>query len=102
MKSTKTKQVMIRLLVTLDWDFYSAFMVADKVTIDTLSYKEGAKAVKWSSDGGTEYEMGESDRTERGTSITLYLNDESHEFANAYRVREYLKSIVPLCLWRSF
>lgn len=71
--------------------FYSAFMVADKVTIDTLSYKEGAKAVKWSSDGGTEYEMGESDRTERGTSITLYLNDESHEFANAYRVREVLE-----------
>ena len=71
--------------------FYSAFMVADKVTIDTLSYKEGAKAVKWSSDGGTEYEMGESDRTERGTTITLYLNDESHEFANAYRVREVLE-----------
>ena len=71
--------------------FYSAFMVADKVTIDTLSYKEGAKAVKWSSDGGTEYEMEESDRTERGTSITLYLNDESHEFANAYRVREVLE-----------
>ena len=71
--------------------FYSAFMVADKVTIDTLSHKEGAKAVKWSSDGGTEYEMGESDRTERGTSITLYLNDESHEFANAYRVREVLE-----------
>lgn len=71
--------------------FYSAFMVADKVIIDTLSYKEGAKAVKWSSDGGTEYEMGESDRTERGTSITLYLNDESHEFANAYRVREVLE-----------
>lgn len=71
--------------------FYSAFMVADKVTIDTLSYKEGAKAVKWFSDGGTEYEMGESDRTERGTSITLYLNDESHEFANAYRVREVLE-----------
>lgn len=71
--------------------FYSAFMVADKVTIDTLSYKEGAKAVKWSSNGGTEYEMGESDRTERGTSITLYLNDESHEFANAYRVREVLE-----------
>ena len=71
--------------------FYSAFMVADKVTIDTLSYKEGAKAVKWSSDGGTEYEMGESDRTERGTGIALYLNDESHEFANAYRVREVLE-----------
>lgn len=71
--------------------FYSAFMVADKVTIDTLSYKDGAKAVYWECDGGTEYTLEESDRTERGTEITLYLNDESTEFANEYRAREVIQ-----------
>ena len=71
--------------------FYSAFMVADRVTIDTLSCQEGAKAVHWESDGGTEYEMGDSDRTEVGTTITLYLNEDSVEFSNEYRAREVLE-----------
>lgn len=70
--------------------FYSAFMVADKVSIDTLSYKEGAKPIHWVSDGGLEFEMGEGNRASRGTSITLYLNDNCHEFANEFRVREIL------------
>ena len=68
--------------------FYSAFMVADRVTIDTLSYKEGATAVHWECDGGTEFDMSDSDKTERGTTITLYLNEDSLEFANEYRARE--------------
>ena len=55
--------------------FYSAFMVADEVHIDTLSYKEGAKPVHWVSQGGTEYEMDEGSRTEVGSTMTLYLND---------------------------
>ena len=70
--------------------FYSAFMVADKVTIDTLSFKDGAKAVHWECDGGTEFDMDEGDRTERGTKITLYLNDDSLEFANEYRAKEVI------------
>ena len=71
--------------------FYSAFMVADEVQIDTLSYKEGAAAVHWVSEGGTEYEMQEGNRTEVGTEITLYLNEDSLAFANEYRAREVLK-----------
>ena len=70
--------------------FYSAFMVADKVTIDTLSYKEGATPVHWECDGGTEFDMEEGDKTERGTVITLYLNDDSYEFCNEFRCREVL------------
>ena len=70
--------------------FYSAFMVADKVTIDTLSYKEGATPVHWECDGGTEFDMEEGDKTERGTVITLYLNDDSYEFCNEFRCREIL------------
>ena len=70
--------------------FYSAFMVADKVTIDTLSYKEGATPVHWECDGGTEFDMEDGDKAERGTTITLYLNDESYEFCNEYRCREIL------------
>lgn len=70
--------------------FYSVFMVADKVSIDTLSYKEGAKPIHWVSDGGLEFEMGEGNRASRGTAITLYLNDNCHEFANEFRVREIL------------
>ncbi|MFC2471257.1 MAG: molecular chaperone HtpG [Lachnoanaerobaculum gingivalis] len=70
--------------------FYSAFMVADKVSIDTLSYKEGAKPIHWVSDGGLEFEMGEGNRASRGTAITLYLNDNCHEFANEFRIREIL------------
>ena len=71
--------------------FYSAFMVADEVQIDTLSYKEGAKPVHWASEGGTEYEMQEGNKTTVGTEITLYLNEDSLEFANEYRVREVLE-----------
>ncbi len=71
--------------------FYSAFMVADKVTIDTLSYKQDAKAVHWESEGGTEFEMSDGDRETFGTTITLYLNEDSVEFSNEYRAREVLE-----------
>ena len=71
--------------------FYSAFMVADEVHIDTLSCKEGAVPVHWECDGGTEYEMQDGNRTEIGTEITLYLNESSTEFSNEYRVREVLE-----------
>ena len=71
--------------------FYSAFMVADRVTIDTLSWQPDAKPVHWESDGGTEYEMSDGTRTERGTEITLYLNESSYEFCNEYRVREVIR-----------
>ncbi len=71
--------------------FYSAFMVSDKVTIDTLSYQKDAKPVHWECDGGTEFTMDEGDRTEVGTTITLYLNEDSLEFANEYRAREVIK-----------
>ena len=70
--------------------FYSAFMVADKVTIDTLSYKADAKPVHWECDGGTEFDMSEGNKAERGTTITLYLNEDSLEFANEYRAREVI------------
>ena len=70
--------------------FYSAFMVADRVTIETLSYKEGAKAVLWDCEDGTEFTMTDSDKTDRGTVITLYLNEDSVEFCNLYRAQEVL------------
>ncbi len=70
--------------------FYSAFMVSKKVTIDTLSWKEGAKAVKWSCDGSPEYEMGESKKDDRGTVITLYLDDDSAEYAEKSRIESLL------------
>ena len=71
--------------------FYSAFMVADEVTIDTLSYKEGATPVHWSCDGGTEFDMVDGDMDDVGTEITLYLNEDCLEFANEYRAREILE-----------
>ena len=71
--------------------FYSAFMVADKVTIETCSYKKDATPVFWECDGGTEFSMTESDDDTRGTAITLYLNEDSYEFANEYRVREVIQ-----------
>ena len=71
--------------------FYSAFMVADEVHIDTLSYKDGATPVRWVSNGGTEYEMTEGDKQTVGSEITLYLNDDCLEFANEYRVREVIQ-----------
>ena len=71
--------------------FYSSFMVADKVTIDTLSYQEGATPVHWVSDGGTEFEMGNGEKDSRGTEITLYLNEDSYEFSNEYRAKEVIE-----------
>ena len=72
--------------------FYSTFMVSTKVQIDTLSFKEGAEPVRWICEGGTEYEIGTSDqRSERGTTITLYLDDESTEFLEVYKVREIIE-----------
>jgi molecular chaperone HtpG len=79
--------------------FYSAFMVADKVTIDTCSWQEGAEAVHWESEGGTDYTMIQGDKDTRGTEITLYLNEDSYEFCNEYRAREVLKkycSFIPV------
>lgn len=70
--------------------FYSAFMVADEVHIDTLSYKEGAKPVHWECDGGTEYTMTEGDRTVVGTEITLFLNEDCLEYCNEYKAREVI------------
>ena len=70
--------------------FYSAFMVSDKVEIDTLSYQDGAAAVKWTCDGGTEYELSDSDRTERGTTVTLHIAEDSLEFLDEFRIREIL------------
>lgn len=71
--------------------FYSAFMVADEVEIDSLSYKEGASAVHWSCDGGTEFDMSDGSRDTVGTTITLHLNEDCLEFANEYRAREVLE-----------
>ena len=71
--------------------FYSAFMVADRVTIDTLSCRPDAKAVHWESEGGSEYEMTDGDKDTVGTTITLYLNDDSTEFSNLYRAREVIE-----------
>ena len=70
--------------------FYSAFMVADKVTIETKSYKGDEDAVYWECKDGLEYSMKKSLRTERGTTITLYLNEDSYEFANEYRIKEVI------------
>lgn len=71
--------------------FYSAFMVADEVHIDTLSYKEGAKPVHWECDGGTEFSMEEGERSEVGTTITLFLMEDCLEFCNEYKAREVIK-----------
>lgn len=71
--------------------FYSAFMVSDKVSIDTLSWQDGASAVRWTSSGGTEFEMDDSDRSERGTTVTLYLADDSQEFLEYQKMRDVLE-----------
>ncbi len=84
--------------------FYSAFMVADEVHIDTLSYQEGAAPVHWECDGGTEYEMQEGSKTTVGTEITLFLNEDSLEFANDYRMREVIEkycSFMPVDIYLS-
>ena len=85
--------------------FYSAFMVSKKVTIDTLSWKEGAQAVQWSCDGSPEYEMKPSDKKERGTVITLYLDDDSAEFAQKARIGALLDKyckFMPVPTYRIF
>ena len=71
--------------------FYSAFMVSDKVSIDSLSYQKDAKPVHWESEGGIDFEMEEGDKAEVGTTITLYLNEDSTEFCNEYRAREVIE-----------
>lgn len=71
--------------------FYSAFMVADEVHIDTLSYKDGAAPVHWTCDGGTEYDLTDGNKTTVGTEITLFLNEDSLAFANEYRAREVIE-----------
>ena len=83
--------------------FYSVFMVSKKVVIDTLSYQEGAQAVRWISEDGMEYDLEDSDRTTRGTAITLYLNDEDKEFVNLWTLRQTLEKYcqfmpVPICV----
>ena len=84
--------------------FYSAFMVADEVHIDTLSYKEGAVPVHWTCDGGTEYDISDGNKNTVGTEITLFLNDESPEFCNEYRMREVIEkycSFMPVNIYLS-
>ncbi len=84
--------------------FYSAFMVADRVTIETLSFREGAEPVYWECDGESEYSMQRGSRTTRGTEITLYLNEESYEFSNEYRAREVISkycSFMPVEIYLS-
>ena len=84
--------------------FYSAFMVADKVTIETQSWQKDAKPVHWECDGNSEYSMSEGARTQRGTEITLYLNDDSLEFANEYKAREVIEkycSFMPVEIYLS-
>lgn len=71
--------------------FYSAFMVSKKVEIDTLSYQPGAEAVKWISEDGTEYELTSSERTSRGTAVTLHIDDENEEFLDEYKLRNIIK-----------
>ena len=70
--------------------FYSAFMVADKVTIETKSYKDGEDAVYWECEDGLEYSMKKCVKSDRGTTITLYLNEDSYEFSNEYRIKEVI------------
>ena len=75
----------MRSSVVLALGFYSAFMVADKVEIQTLSYQEGAEPARWICDGSTSFEITEGNRTERGTDVILYINAESEEFLQEHR-----------------
>ena len=84
--------------------FYSAFMVADEVEIDTLSWQDGAQAVHWTCDGGTEFDMEDGTRTEVGTTITLHINEYCLEFCNEYKAKEVIKkycSFMPTEIWLS-
>ncbi len=91
MEQYKDKATEEQIIGHFGLGFYSAFMVADKVTIETLSYKEGAEAVYWECENGTEFSMDTSDKDTRGTVITLYLNDDSYEFSNEYRIKEVIE-----------
>lgn len=90
MEQYKDKATEDQIIGHFGLGFYSAFMVADKVTIETLSYRDGAQAVYWECDGGTEFEMRDSDKETVGTEITLYLNEDSYEFSNEYRIKEVI------------
>ena len=84
--------------------FYSAFMVADEVEIETLSWQDGAQAVHWTCDGGTEFDMEDGTRTEVGTEITLHINEDCLEFCNEYKAKEVIKkycSFMPTEIWLS-
>lgn len=84
--------------------FYSAFMVADEVEIDTLSWQAGAQAVHWTCDGGTEFDMEDGTRTTVGTEITLHINEDCLEFCNEYKAKEVIKkycSFMPTEIWIS-
>jgi molecular chaperone HtpG len=91
MEQYKDKATEEQIIGHFGLGFYSAFMVADKVTIETLSYKDGSQAVHWECDGGTDYTMSNGTKETRGTVITLYLNDDSYEFSNEYRVKEVIE-----------
>ena len=104
LKKYKDKTTDDQMIGHFGLGFYSAFMVADEVHIDTLSYKEGSEPVHWTCDGGTEYELVEGSKTEPGTEITLFLNEESVEFANEYRMREVIEkycSFMPVDIYLS-
>jgi molecular chaperone HtpG len=91
MEKYKDKTTEDQIIGHFGLGFYSAFMVSGKVAIDTLSWQPDAKPVHWESDGGSEYEMSDSTKTDRGTEITLFLNEESYEFSNEYRVKEVIQ-----------
>ena len=102
LKKYKDKMDKDQIIGHFGLGFYSAFMVADKVQIDTLSYQENAKPVRWICDGGTQYEMEESDRSQRGTTVTLYIGDDGKEFLNEYKLREILEKYCALCPYHLF
>ncbi len=91
LKKYKDKATDDQIIGHFGLGFYSAFMVADKVTIDSLSWEKGAQAVHWESEGGVSFSLEAGDRTQRGTLITLHLAEDSYEFSNEYRIREVLE-----------
>ena len=101
-KSYKDKTTEDDMIGHFGLGFYSAFMVAEEVHIDTLSYKEGAAPVHWTCDGGTEYDMEEGSKNTVGTEITLFLNEESVQFSNEYRVREVIEKLLFFHAGRDF
>ena len=86
----------MRLSARFGMGFYSAFMVAEKVEIQTLSYQDGAEPARWICDGSTEFEISEGSRTERGTDVILYINADSEEFLNKHRLKEILEQILQI------